>query len=133
VQYLQKAAKALYETAKEVFERVKATAQCLVELFIEAVTRVLAWVDEHKAYLFLMAAVAAGVIALATALNMWGLVELEKLAHFAMVAPFAAGLADTGGRTAERFRTLGERYERWRVDESSRRSAEGSYEGRKAV
>jgi hypothetical protein len=54
VQYLQKAAKALYEAAKEVFERVKVTAQCLVELFIEAVTRVLAWVDEHKAYLFLM-------------------------------------------------------------------------------
>ncbi len=118
VQYLQKAAKTLYEAAKEVFERVKVTAQCLVELFIEAVTRVLARVDEHKAYLFLTAAMAAGVTALATALNTWGLVELEKLAHFAMVAPFVVGLADTGGRTAERFRTLGERHERWRVDES---------------
>jgi len=78
VQYVQKAAKALYEAARDVFERVKVTVQRLVELFVEAVTRVLAWVDEHKAYLFLMAAVAAGVVALAAALNLWGLVELEK-------------------------------------------------------
>jgi hypothetical protein len=59
VQYVQRAAKALYEVAGEVFERVKVAAQRLVELFVEAVTRVLAWVDEHKAYLFLMAAVSA--------------------------------------------------------------------------
>jgi hypothetical protein len=39
VQYVQKAAKALYEAAKEVFERVKVTVQRLVELFVEAVTR----------------------------------------------------------------------------------------------
>jgi tetratricopeptide (TPR) repeat protein len=92
VQYVQKAAKALYEAAREVFERVKVTAQRLVELFVEAVTRVLAWIDEHKAYLFLMAAVAAGVIALNMALDMWGLVELEKLAHFAMgTPPFVSG------------------------------------------
>ncbi len=116
VQYVQKAAKALYETAKEVFEQVKVTVQRLVELFVEAVARVLAWVDEHKAYLFLMAAVAAGTIALAAALNMWGLVELEKLAHAAS-APFVAGLADAGGKAAERFKTLGERYERWKMDE----------------
>ncbi len=89
VQYVQKAAKALYEAAKEVFEQVKVTVQRLVELFVDAVTRVLAWVDEHKAYLFLMAAVAAGVIALNIALNLLGLVELEKLAHFAMgMTPF---------------------------------------------
>ena len=44
-QYLQKAAEALYETARDVFERVKVTAQRLVELFVEAVTRVLAWID----------------------------------------------------------------------------------------
>jgi len=89
VQYLQKAAKALYEAAKEVFEQVKVTVQRLVELFVEAVTRVLAWIDEHKAYLFLMA---AGVIALNIALDMWGLVELEKLAHFAMgMPPFIPG------------------------------------------
>jgi hypothetical protein len=81
VEYVQRAAKTLYETAKEVFEHVKVTVQRLVELFVEAVTRVLAWVDEHKAYLFLMAAVAAGVIALATALNLWGLIELDKLAY----------------------------------------------------
>ena len=88
VQYVQKAAKALYEAAKEVFERAKASLQRLVELFVEAVARVLAWVDEHKAYLFLKAAVAAGVVALATALNMWGLVELEKLAYAASLTPF---------------------------------------------
>jgi hypothetical protein len=79
VEYVQKAAKALYEAAKEVFKQVKVTAQRLVELFVEAVARMLAWVDEHKAYLFLMAAVSAGVIALSVALNLWGLVELEKL------------------------------------------------------
>jgi len=88
VQYLQKAAKALYEAAKEVFEQVKVTVQRLVELFVEAVTRVLALVDEHKAYLFLMAAGAAGVIALSAALNLWGLVEMEKLAYAASLTPF---------------------------------------------
>jgi hypothetical protein len=118
VEYVQKAAKALYEGAREVFEHVKITVQRLVELFVEAVARVLAWVDEHKAYLFLMAAVAAGIIALSAASNLWGLVEMEKLAHAAVGAPFVAGLADVGKKTAERFKTLRERYERRRVDES---------------
>ena len=118
VEYVQKAAKALCEAAKEVLEQVKVTVQRLVELFVEAVTRVLAWVDEHKAYLFLMAAGAAGVVALGVALNLWGLVELEKLAHAAVGAPFVAGLADAGGKAAERFKTLAERHERWRVDEN---------------
>jgi hypothetical protein len=90
VQYAQKAAKALYEAAKEVFEHVKITVQRLVELFVEAVARVLAWIDEHKAYLFLMAAVAAGVVALNMALDMWGLVEMEKLAYAASLTPFVA-------------------------------------------
>jgi len=85
VQYVQRAAKALYEAAREVFKKVKITVQRLVELFVEAVTRVLAWIDEHKAYLFLMA---AGVIALSIALNLWGLVELDKLVHAASLAPF---------------------------------------------
>jgi hypothetical protein len=85
VQYVQKAAKALYEAAREVFERVKVTVQRLVELFVEAVTRMLTWVDEHKAYLFLMA---TGVVALSAALNLWGLVGLDKLAHAASLAPF---------------------------------------------
>jgi hypothetical protein len=88
VEYVQKAAKALYEAAKDVFEHVKITVQRLVELFVEAVTRALAWVDEHKTYLFLMAAVAAGVIALSVALNLWGLVELEKSAYAASLTPF---------------------------------------------
>jgi len=118
VEYVQKAAKTLYETVKEVFERVKVTIQRLVELLVEAVTRVLAWVDKHKAYLFLMAAAAAGAVALGVALNIWGLIELEKLAYAASAAPFFAGLADAGGKAAERFKALGERYERWRVDES---------------
>ncbi|MFZ8807187.1 MAG: hypothetical protein ACO2PN_03665, partial [Pyrobaculum sp.] len=116
VEYVQKAAKALYEAARDVFEQVKVTAQRLVELFVEAVTRTLAWIDEYKAYLFLMAAVTAGAITLSTALNLWGLVELEKLAYAAS-APFVAGLADAGGRAAERFRTLAERYEKWKMDE----------------
>jgi hypothetical protein len=85
VDYLQKAAKALYEAAKEVFEHVKITVQRLVEVFVEAVARVLAWVDEHKTYLFLMA---AGVVALGVALNIWGLIELEKLAYAASLTPF---------------------------------------------
>jgi ABC-type transporter lipoprotein component MlaA len=88
VQYVQKAAKALYEAAREAFEKVKVTVQRLVELFVEAVTQMLAWIDEHKAYLFLMAAVAAGAVALGVALNLWGLVELEKLAYAASLTPF---------------------------------------------
>jgi hypothetical protein len=88
VQYVQKAAKALYVADKEAFERVKVTVQRLVELFVEAVTRVLAWVDEHKAYLLLMTAAAAGLFALAAALNMWGLVELDKLTYAVSLSPF---------------------------------------------
>ncbi|MFZ8841080.1 MAG: hypothetical protein ACO2PM_19615 [Pyrobaculum sp.] len=87
VQYVQRAAKALYEGTREVFERVKVTVQRLVELFVEAVTRVLAWIDEHRSYLFLMA---TGVVALNIALDMWGLVELEKLAYAASLTPFVA-------------------------------------------
>jgi hypothetical protein len=117
VQYVQKAAKALYEAARDVFEHVRVTAQRLVKLFVEAVTRVLAWVDEHKAYLFLMA---AGAIALSAALNLWGLVELEKLAYAAMgMAPFFPGRTNTGGRAAERFKALGERCEKWKMDENA--------------
>ncbi len=119
VEYVRKAAKALYEAAKEAFEKVKVTAQRLMELFVEAVTRVLAWIDKHKAYLFLMAAVAAGAVALSVALNLWGLVEMDKLAHAAVgMTPFVAGLADVGEKTAERFKTLTERYEKWRMDEN---------------
>jgi hypothetical protein len=122
VQYVQRAAKALYEAARDVFEHVKVTVQRLVELFVEAVTRVLALVDEHKAYLFLMAAAAAGAVALAAALNMWGLVELEKLAYAASAAPFFAGLAETGEKAAERFRVVAER---WRMDENEKQKIEG--------
>ncbi len=48
---------------------------------------------------------------------MWGMIELEKPAHAAVGAPFVAGLADAGGRVAERFKTLAERYEKWKIDE----------------
>ena len=115
VDYVQKAAKTLYGVAKEVFKKVKVSLQRLVELFVEAVTRVLAWVDEHRAYLFLMA---AGAVALSAALNIWGLVEMEKLAHAAFGAPFVAGLADAGGKAAERFGAV---VERWRVDENEKK------------
>ncbi len=122
VQCVQRVAKALYETARDVFEHVKVTVQCLVELFVEAVTRVLARFDEHKAYLFLMAAAAARIIALSVALDMWGLVELEKLAYAAVGAPpFFVGLADAGGRAAERFRVVADR---WRVDENEKQKIE---------
>jgi len=104
VQYVQKAAKALYEAARDVFEHVRVTAQRLVELFVEAVTRVLAWIDEHKAYLFLTA---AGVVAL-TGVGYVGLVELEKLAHFAMGMPpfMAAGVKVDERRVAEVVRLV---------------------------
>ena len=48
VQYVQKVAKALYEAAREVFEKVKVAARRLVELFVETVTRVLAWPTSTK-------------------------------------------------------------------------------------
>jgi hypothetical protein len=118
VEYVQKAAKALYEAAKEVFEKVKVTVQRLVELFVEAVARVPAWIDEHKAYLFLMAVAAAGVIALSVALNLWGMIELEKLAHAAF-APFFPGRTKTGGKAVERLKTLAERYVKWKMDENA--------------
>jgi len=106
VQCVQKAAKALYEAAKEVFERVRVPLQRLVELFVEAVARVLAWVDEHKAYLFLMAAVATGMIALSVALNLWGLVEMEKLAYAASAPFVAAGVKADERRVAEVVRLV---------------------------
>jgi hypothetical protein len=40
---------------------------------------------------------------------------MEKLAYAAVGAtPFFVGLADTGGKAAERFRAVAERYERWK-------------------
>jgi hypothetical protein len=104
VENLQKAAKALYEAAKEIFELVKVTAQRLIELFVEAVAQVLAWVDEHKAYPYLMA---AGAVALGVALNLWGLEELEKLAYAAVGVSFvAAGVKVDERRVAEVVRLV---------------------------
>jgi hypothetical protein len=106
VENLQKAAKALYKAAKEIFERVKVTAQCLIELFVEAVAQVLAWVDEHKAYPYLMVAVAAGAVALSAALNLWGLEELEKLAYAASAPLVAAGVKVDEREVAEVVRLV---------------------------
>ncbi len=104
VQYVQRAAKALYEATKEVFEKVKVAVQRLVELFVEAVTRVLAWVDEHKAYPYLMA---VGVIAPGVALNLCGAIELEKLAYAAVGVSFvAAGVKVDERRVAEAVRLV---------------------------
>jgi hypothetical protein len=106
VQYVQRVAKALYEATKEVFEKVKVAVQRLVELLVETVTRVLAWVDKHKAYLFLRIAVAAGVIALSAALDMWGLVELEKLAYAASAPLVAARVEADERKVAEVVRLV---------------------------
>jgi len=107
VQHVQRVAKALYEATKEVFEKVKVAVQRLVELFVEAVARVLAWIDEHKAYLFLRVAVAAGAVALSAALNMRGLVELEKLAYAAVGVSFvAAGVKADERKVAEVVRLV---------------------------
>ncbi len=116
VQYVQKAAKALYEAARDVFEQVKVTVQRLVELFVEAVARVLAWMDEHRAYLFLMAAVAAGAVALSAALNIWGLIELDKLAYAASLAPFEpAGVKEYSREEAFKvLRSAPDPYERFK-------------------
>jgi len=89
------------------------------ELFVEAVTRVLAWVDEHKAYLFLTAAVAAGLIAASAAMSLWGLIELGRLAYAVAGAPLFVGLAETGERAAERFEAMAERYMKWEIDEGT--------------
>jgi len=99
VEYVQKAAKALYEAARDVFEQVKVSLQRLVELFVEAVARVLAWVDEHKAYLFLTAAAAAGVIALSAALNLWGSCGVGEagLRRLCAVCGWAGGCKREGG------------------------------------
>ncbi len=116
-EYVRKAARALYEAARDVFERARVAAERLAELFVEAITRVLAWIDEHKAHLFLTAAVAAGLVAASAAMSLWGLIELHRLAHAAAGLPLFAGLADAGERAAERFRALAERYMKWRMDE----------------
>jgi hypothetical protein len=49
--------------------------------------------------------------------ELWGLWSWRSWRMPPWAAPFFAGLAETGGKAAERFKTLGERYERWRVDE----------------
>jgi hypothetical protein len=50
-------------------------------------------------------------------MDLWGLIELGRLAYAAAGLPLFVGLAKTSERAAERFRALAERYERWRIDE----------------
>jgi hypothetical protein len=49
------------------------------------------------------------------------MIELEKLAYAASAAPFVAGLADVGEKTAERFRVVAER---WRVGDNEKQKIE---------
>ncbi|MFZ8809307.1 MAG: hypothetical protein ACO2PN_14535, partial [Pyrobaculum sp.] len=56
--------------------------------------------DEHKVYLF-MAAAAARAVALSAALNLWGLVELEKLAYAASAPFVGVGVKVDERRVAE--------------------------------
>ncbi|MCU7788456.1 hypothetical protein ODS41_11095 [Pyrobaculum sp. 3827-6] len=80
VEYVKRAAESAYEALREVFEKAKIALERLYELFVEAVARVVAWIDEHKAWLFLAAAVTAGIITWAFAYDVFGSIELGKLA-----------------------------------------------------
>ena len=107
VERVKSAAEALYEEARELFERTKIAVQRLIELFVEAVAKALSWIDLHKAYLLLMAAVAAGLVALSYALDVYGQIELGRLAYAALgVAPH--------GAAAKRLEEALQR--RWQVD-----------------
>ncbi len=81
VEAVRSVAETVYREARELFEKVKVALERLIQLFVEAVARVLAWADVHKAWLFLTAAVAAGVVALSWALDVYGLIELGRLAY----------------------------------------------------
>jgi len=113
----KRAAEKLYEAAKEAFEKAKVALQRLVEIFVEAIARVLAWVDAHRAYLFLMAAVTAGLIALNAALDIYGWIELERLAYAALgvsVVPLAdeyKKLREQHSDVLERLLSAGSPYE----------------------
>ncbi|MEM4651889.1 MAG: PaRep2b protein, partial [Pyrobaculum sp.] len=63
-----------------------------------------------------MAAVAAGAVALATALNMWGLIELDKLAYAASLTPFVpAGVKEYSREEAFKIlREAPDPYERFK-------------------
>jgi hypothetical protein len=63
-----------------------------------------------------MAAAAAGVVALAAALNMWGLVELDKLAYAASLTPFvAAGVKEYSREEAfKMLKDASDPYERFK-------------------
>ncbi|WP_308215138.1 hypothetical protein [Pyrobaculum sp. 3827-6] len=87
VEYVKRAAEAAYEALREVFEKARVALERLYELFVEAVARIVGWVDEHRAWLFLAAAAAAGVVTWAFANDVLGSVELGRLAEAASIAP----------------------------------------------
>ncbi|MGC9051864.1 MAG: hypothetical protein ACP5J3_13165, partial [Pyrobaculum sp.] len=89
VEYVRKAAEAAYEALREWLERAKVALERLYELFVEAVARVVAWVDEHRAWLFLAAAASAGVVTWAFAHDVLGSVQLGKLALAAGLIKFS--------------------------------------------
>jgi tetratricopeptide (TPR) repeat protein len=80
IEYVRKAAEAAYEALRDVFEKARVALERLYELFVEAVARIIAWVDEHRAWLFLAAAASAGVVTWAFAHDVFGSVLLGKLA-----------------------------------------------------
>ena len=60
--------------------------------------------DEHRAYLFLMA---AGAVAMGVALNLWSMIELDKLAYAASLPPFVvAGVKVDERKVAEVVRLV---------------------------
>ncbi|AET31921.1 hypothetical protein [Pyrobaculum ferrireducens] len=79
VEYVKRAAEAAYEALRDVFEKARVALERLYELFVEAIARVVAWVDEHRAWLFLAAAAAADIIVWAFARDVFGSIELGEV------------------------------------------------------
>ncbi|AET31784.1 PaRep2b-like protein [Pyrobaculum ferrireducens] len=90
VEHVKKAAETAYEALREWLERAKIALERVYELFVEVVARVVAWIDEHRAWLFLAAAASAGIIAWTFAHDVFGSVQLGKLAEAVSVAPLFA-------------------------------------------
>jgi hypothetical protein len=80
VEHVKRAAEAAYEALRDVLEKARVALERLYELFVEAVARVVGWIDEHRAWLFLAAAASAGIITWAFAHDVLGSVQLGKLA-----------------------------------------------------
>ncbi|MGB9705878.1 MAG: hypothetical protein ACPL3C_10545, partial [Pyrobaculum sp.] len=99
-----------YEALREWLERAKIALERLYELFVEAVARIVGWVDEHRAWLFLAAAAVAGVVTWAFAHDVLGSIELEKLAEATSIAPIF-GFVEKASARSERVKM--EVVEKW--------------------